>query len=353
MNSPLNNDAVLLPQDTAMLSTLSNQTVIVTGGTGLIGRALVSQLLILKVKRIILFSRSRTRAFHPSPIVNYVQYDATHTNALTGDALKAIQSADIIFNLAGEPIDDGRWTNDRKEILRNSRITGTKRIASMISSNPNITLISSSAVGVYGTSETSIHTEYDKLPMAPNDFLATLAREWEQATVTSENKPRTVIIRTGVVLSNEGGILQAMLRVFKAFLGGAPGTGKQWLSWVHIDDITRLLLYTAADKKYNGIYNGTAPNPVRLDEFCKSLGDIIGRPSWLPVPKAAITLLLGTEAAQLVLAGQRVIPKRTQSAGFLYRYKDIKNALKHLILKPTTVTKSKNDSLTNSSTSIR
>lgn len=187
--------------------------------------------------------------------------------------------------------------------------------------------VSASAVGYYGTSETKSFTE----ECGPGtDFLATLASAWEDAALSNAANSRTVVLRMGVVLGNGGGALEKMSVAFKAFLGGPPGTGTQWFSWVHIDDVVRLILHACVDEKWSGVYNATAPQPVRLAAFCQELGRALGRPNWLPVPSRAVQALMGSEAAELILAGQQVLPRRTRANGFIYKYKDVGSALQHL-----------------------
>lgn len=199
-------------------------------------------------------------------------------------------------------------------------------------------LVSASAVGYYGTSDTKLFRE-DSRP--GNDFLATLASAWEEAALQNVPNSRTVVLRMGVVLANGGGALQKMTAAFQAFLGGPPGGGKQWFSWVHVEDVCRLILHAAAEDKWDGVYNATAPQPVRLETFCTELGRAMGRPSWLPVPRQAVRALMGNEAAELILKGQHVVSRKVSENGFVYRYKDVGSALQQLMRSKSAVSEMK------------
>lgn len=311
---------------------LANRKVVVTGGTGLIGRALVESLRKAD-SNVCLLARNPSKARslfagRKGPLLSVLRYDAAAPEPLTSAAYDAVTNADIVINLAGEPVEDGRWTAERKGVLFNSRVTGTRKIADALrAEGSETTLINASAVGYYGTSEEKTFTEEDG-PGA--DFLATTAKAWEEAALRNSGNSRTVVFRIGVVLANGGGALEKMSAAFKAYLGGPPGGGTQWFSWVHIDDVVRLIISASIDPQWEGVYNANAPQPVRLAEFCKELGYALGRPSWLPVPRQAVQALLGNEAAELILAGQHVLPKRTRANGFVYRYKDVASALQQL-----------------------
>lgn len=329
-NARTTSNTTTLPGDVVVLEALAGKRVVVTGGTGMIGRELVSRLLQAQA-HVTLLARNTTLAkrLFPTSQMSVLAYDAALNTPLSSSVQDKVIGADIVVNLAGEPIESGRWTNARKRELRNSRITGTRKLASILDQSVRpITFVSASAIGYYGASESLVFTEDDS---SGSDFLADLASEWESVALESKHSGRTVVLRFGVVLSPTGGALNKMIPAFRAFLGGPPGSGRQWFSWVHIDDLVRLILHSAVDQKWNGIYNATAPQPVRLAEFCKELGRALGRPSWLPLPAQAVQLMLGGEAAQLVLAGQNVVPKRTRENGFVYKYKDVGSALQNLL----------------------
>lgn len=319
--------------DAPILKSLCKRDVVVTGATGFIGRQLVNTLRHADANVYVLSRdpRHAKQLFAPDgslPTPTIVQYDAA-TADLSADVESALATAHVVVNLAGEPVENGRWTTDRKRILCNSRINGTNKLVRHLGAQrSNAVFISASAVGYYGASNSKAFVE-DSPP--GTDFLAELAVAWEKAALINTQNSRTVVLRLGVVLGNGGGALEKMSTVFKAFLGGVPGGGEQWFSWVHIDDVVRLILHAAVDEKWQGVYNGTAPQPVRLSQFCSELGRALGRPNWLPVPRQAIQAIYGNEAAQLILAGQQVLPKRTRQNGFIYRYKDVASALQQLV----------------------
>jgi uncharacterized protein (TIGR01777 family) len=301
----------------------------ITGATGFVGRALV-QRLSAKGDQLVLFTRDRARAarcFPPEafPEVSIIGYQPT----VAGDWQAAIAGCDAVVNLAGAGIADGRWTEARKQEILDSRQGGTRRIVEAIAAaNPRPSvLINSSAIGFYGASETETFTEASS---AGKGFLAEVCQSWEaEARAVTVHDTRLVILRTGIVLGN-GGALGKMLPAFRAFAGGPLGSGQQWFSWIHLVDLVSLIEQAINNTQFSGTYNATAPNPVRMKEFCQVLGDVLQRPSWLPVPAFALDLLLG-EAAQVVLEGQRVLPDRTQQEGFEFRYPFLRPALEAIM----------------------
>ena len=303
--------------------------VAITGATGFIGRALV-QRLNQQGDSLVLFSRDRARAercFPRSafPNLSIVGYEPT----AAGDWQQAIAGCDGVVNLAGAPIAEGRWTTARKQEILDSRQLGTRRIVEAIAAaNPKPTvLVNSSAIGFYGPSETATFTETSK---AGPGFLAQVCQAWEaEALAITAQQTRLVILRTGIVLG-DGGALGKMLPVFRAFAGGPLGTGEQWFSWIHLMDMVNLIERSLKDPSFSGVYNATAPKPVRMGELCQVLGNLLNRPSWLPVPAFALDLLLG-EAAQVVLEGQCVLPDRAQQAGFQFDYGDLSAALRAIV----------------------
>lgn len=193
----------------------------------------------------------------------------------------------------------------------------------------NAVLISASAVGYYGTSETRTFTE----SQGPGtDFLARLAAAWERAAMRNSSHSRTVVLRFGVVLGRGGGALPKMADVFRMYMGGAPGGGKQWFSWVHVDDVVRMVVSAAVGVEWKGVFNCVAPEPVRLGRFCEELGKALGRPNWVPVPGSVVRVIMGNGAAELVLKGQKVVGKRASGVGFRYMYTDVREALRELIV---------------------
>ncbi|CAI7800300.1 unnamed protein product [Closterium sp. NIES-53] len=294
--------------------------VAVVGGTGFVGSALVKALL-AEGEQVKVLTRSVDRA--------KAVFAGTEGVELVGPEgwAAAVAGSGSVVNLAGTPIST-RWSPAIKAEIISSRVDTTAKIVEAINSLPKdkrpSVLVNTSAVGFYGTSETAT---YDESSPAGNDFLAEVCTKWEaEAQKVSPDSTRLAIIRFGVVLDKGGGALGKMLPIFQLFAGGPLGTGQQWMSWVHRDDLVALIIETLRNKEFKGVLNGTAPSPARMAQFCEALGSAIGRPSWLPVPNFAVQTLLG-EGAMVVLDGQRVLPKRTESLGFRYKYRNIQNAL--------------------------
>ena len=302
--------------------------VAITGASGFVGSRLVERLRTEGHQAIVLTRNpaSANRVFPKSafPNVEIVAYTPTES----GDWQQAIAGCDGVVNLAGEPISE-RWTPEHKQQILRSRKVGTQKVVEAIAKadpKPSV-LINSSAIGYYGTSET---TTFDETSPPGSDFLATVCQEWEaEAQKVKDLGVRLVIVRTGIVLGM-GGALAKMLPPFKLFAGGPIGTGRQWFSWIHREDLVNLILQALTQPNLEGIFNATAPNPVRMAEFCSTMGEVLHRPSWLPVPGFALEALLG-DGAKVVLEGQQVLPKRTQSVGFQYQYPAVKQALEEVL----------------------
>lgn len=303
--------------------------VAITGATGFVGSRLV-QRLHKDGHRILVLTRNTSSAlkvFPPGafPNVEIVAYTPT----ISGSWQDAIAGCDSVVNLAGEPIAEERWTPEQKQKILNSRQLGTQKIVEAIAKadpQPSV-LVSASAVGYYGTSETAT---FDETSSSGNDFLAQVCQAWEaEAQKVKDAGVRLVILRLGIVLGN-GGALDKMITPFKLFAGGPLGSGRQWLSWIHLDDLVNLILQALTNPKMEGVYNATAPHPVRMAELSQTLGQVMQRPSWLPVPGFALEALLG-DGAMVVLEGQQVMPQRTLKADFQYEYPDLLPALSQII----------------------
>jgi len=303
--------------------------VVVTGATGFVGRRLVERLQ-QAGDQILVLTRDPVRAenLFPTDAFSGVRILA-YQPLQSGDWQAQISGCDGVVNLAGAPIAESRWTPERKQEILDSRIVGTEKIVEAIaqaSIKPSV-LINSSAIGYYGTSETAV---FDETSPAGTDFLAQVCRAWEaEAEKVSAYGPRLVILRTGIVLG-QGGALAKMLPPFRLFAGGPLGSGQQWFSWIHLEDLIRLILQALRQSNLEGILNATAPQPVKMAELCHTLGEVLNRPSWLPVPAFALEALLG-DAARVVLEGQQVLPKRTQATGFDFHYMSLKPALQDLL----------------------
>lgn len=301
----------------------------IAGGTGFVGTRLVQKLTDAG-HNITVFTRSQKQGERIFPKRGFPNVEIVEYNPLqAGSWQTAIASAQAIVNLAGAGIADEPWTPQRKQEILDSRIETTKYIVEAIKQAPTKpqVLINASAVGYYGTSETAT---FDENSGAGDDFLATVCKRWEATAREVETTPtRLVMLRLGIVLGT-GGALGKMLTPFRLFAGGPLGTGEQWFSWIHIDDLVNLIQEAINSPQYQGVYNAVAPNPVKMSQLCENLGEVMNRPSWLPVPEFALKLLLG-EAAQAVLEGQKVLPKRTQEQGFQYQYPKVKSALADIV----------------------
>ncbi|MEG4851051.1 TIGR01777 family oxidoreductase [Microcoleus sp. B5-D4] len=303
--------------------------VAIAGATGFVGSRLVEKLQAAG-HQVVVLSRDGAKASRVFPASAYPNLEVVaYTPAESGDWQKSIAGCDAVVNLAGVPIAEERWTEARQQaILDSRRLTTAKLVEAIVNANPRPSVfVSASAIGYYGTSETA---EFDETSLAGNDFLATVCKDWEAAAQPAKNAgTRLAILRLGIVLGM-GGALAKMLPPFKLFAGGPIGTGKQWFSWVHREDVVDLILYALQNSQVEGVLNATAPNPVRMNELCQTLGEVLKRPSWLPVPGFALEMLLG-DGAKVVLEGQKVLPKQTLASGFQYQYPTLKLALEEIL----------------------
>ena len=303
--------------------------VAIAGATGFVGSRLVERLH-SEGHQVLVLARDSERARRVFPASAYPNLEIVgYTPAESGDWLHSIAGCDGVVNLAGVPIAEERWTAARQQAILDSRkLTTAKLVEAIALANPKPSVfVSASAIGFYGTSETA---EFEENSAAGDDFLATVCKEWESAAQPVKNAgTRLVILRLGIVLGM-GGALAKMVPAFRLFAGGPIGTGKQWFSWIHRDDVVNLILYALQNPQIEGVLNATAPNPVRMNELCETLGEILKRPSWLPVPAFALELLLG-DGAKVVLEGQQVLPKRTLVSGFQYEYPTLKLALEEIL----------------------
>jgi len=303
--------------------------VAIAGATGFVGSRLVERLH-SEGHSVLVLARDSERARRVFPASAYPNLEiVAYTPAESGDWQTSIAGCDSVVNLAGVPIAEEKWTAARKQAILDSRKLTTAKLVEAIAlanSKPSV-LVSTSAIGYYGTSETA---EFDETSPAGDDFLAAVCQEWEAAAQPVKDMgTRLAILRFGIILG-KGGALAKMLPPFKLFAGGPIGTGKQWFSWIHRDDVINLILYALQNPQIEGVLNATAPNPVRMNEFCETLGAVLQRPSWLPVPAFALEFLLG-DGAKVVLEGQKVLPKGTLASGFQYQYPTLKLALEEIL----------------------
>jgi len=239
---------------------------------------------------------------------------------------RGVREADAIVHLAGENLFAKRWTAAQKQLLRTSRIEGTRALAKLAAARRPVAFLSASAVGWYGPSD---DRELDERSPRGSGFVAELCSEWEAATAqASDAGVRTVIVRIGVVLGPRGGALSKMLTPFRLGLGGPLGSGRQWVSWIHLDDLCSLFLRLL--EQGAGVFNATAPQPVTMRELAATLGRVLHRPAVLPAPAPLMRLALG-EVADVLLTGQRVLPRRTEEIGFRFAYPALEPALRALL----------------------
>lgn len=304
--------------------------IIITGGSGLIGRALANSLA-ADQHEVVLLSRSPGRVTNLPSNVRAVAWDG-HTAQGWGELA---DGAGAIVNLAGESIaGEGflplRWSDERRQRIRDSRINAGRAVTAAVAGatqKPRV-VIQASAIGYYG-----VHGDeaLDESAPAGNDFLANVCREWEASSAGVETAGvRRVIIRIGVVLSTQGGALTRVLLPYRLFGGGRFGSGRQYWSWIHLDDVVRAIRASIEDEQFAGPINLTAPNPHTNNDFGKTLGQVLGRPHWLPVPAFALKLPFG-EVTTVVLDGQRVLPAKLQHAGFTFQFPQLAPALQDLL----------------------
>ena len=294
--------------------------ILLTGGTGLIGRALCRHWL-SQGHRLTVWSRK------PEKVAKICGAQARGVSRLEEVGQETV---DAVINLAGAPIADRPWTHKRKALLWSSRISLTETLLAWLESReqkPEL-LISGSAVGWYGDGGERELTE-DSPPVA-EDFASQLCIAWEETAQRAEaSGVRVVLVRTGLVLSAEGGFLSRLLLPFKLALGGPIGNGRQWMPWIHINDQIALIDFLLHQKNASGPYNACAPTPVRNREFAKTLGSVLHRPAFVPMPAFALKVGLG-ELSLLLLGGQRATPVRLLEAGFIFQFTDLRAALDDL-----------------------
>jgi uncharacterized protein (TIGR01777 family) len=294
--------------------------ILITGGTGFVGAHLTSRL-IREGHGVTIITRSLKETGQTFPGISRLQANPTQK----GPWQDKVKDFDAVINLAGASIFN-KWTDGYKKLIRESRMRTTQNIVEGIPSNPDhpMTLFSTSAVGYYG-----FHGDEELTEDSPpgDDFLARLAVEWEAEALRAREKGvRVVITRFGIVLGEKGGALGQMVPLFKKFIGGPIGSGKQWFSWVHIKDLAEAFLFLIKHPEVSGPANLCAPHPVRNKDLAKALGKILHRPSFLPAPGFMIKLVLG-EFGSIILEGQRVIPRKLLTSGFTFQYPEIETAL--------------------------
>jgi uncharacterized protein (TIGR01777 family) len=305
--------------------------VFIAGGTGLIGNRLVRRLHERKNTTILVLSRRPAEA--------RAQFGFA-ANVIEGDPLQpgpwmeAVEDCDVVINLVGESIFAKRWSEDFKKLLIDSRVKSTENLGLALArrtrrkdGTPKLH-INASATGYYGPHGDE---ELDENSPPGDDFLANVCKEWEKAIQQVEfSGVRTAYVRIGVVLDKEGGALPKLVGPFRIYMGGPVGSGNQYISWIHHEDLVSMILFLLDQPTAKGAYNGTAPTPVTNKELAVALGKQLNRPSFLPTPGFALKWVLG-EVADVVTQGQRVLPRRALSAGFTFKYPTIEGALADLL----------------------
>ncbi|HYO81990.1 MAG TPA: TIGR01777 family oxidoreductase [Bryobacteraceae bacterium] len=293
--------------------------VAVTGASGFIGRRLVARL-VSEAAEVVTLGR-KPAAQRAVDFIPWQASDPVDKQAFNG--------IDAVIHLAGEPVAQ-RWSAEVKKRIHDSRVIGTRNVVTALwdgNSRPRV-MVAASAVGYYGDRGEEVLTERSR---PGNDFLAQTCVKWEAESRRAEELAvRVVMLRTGIVLGAGGGALATMVPPFRAGVGGPVGSGKQWVPWIHLDDMVEIIMWALHDTRVSGPVNATAPHPVRNAEFAKELGHALGRPSLVPVPAFGLKLMYG-EMAGVVLGSQRVVPEGALAAGYTFRHPELGPALRQIL----------------------
>jgi uncharacterized protein len=296
--------------------------ILITGASGLIGKA-VQKSFSEKGYEMLLAGRGEPK--HE----NQIQW--TVEDGFRKEDLPRLEGLDGVVHLAGEGIAGLRWTDEKKKAIRDSRVNGTRNLVNALAGlkqKPKV-FIAGSALGFYGDRGDDVMTETS----SPGDtFLAEVCRQWEMESRRAEDLGiRTVLLRTGIVLSKDGGALATMMTPFKFGVGGTIGSGKQWMSWISLDDVVGIINFAIENDNLRGAINVVGPNPVTNEEFTKTLGDVLYRPTFLPLPEFAVNLVFGEMGDALLIHSTRVEPKRLLDAGYEFKFKSLKSALENAV----------------------
>ena len=292
--------------------------ILISGATGLVGRALMPRLRALGHEVRALSREKREESI----------YWKVEMGELDLRAVRKFGEPEAIIHLAGENIAAGRWTQEKKRRIRESRVEATRKLVGFILKNvPTLKVfVGASAIGFYGSRGEEVLTERSR---RGEGFLADVCEDWEAAAEPlAVAGVRVVHLRFGMILSRDGGALAKMLPVFRLGLGGRVGSGGQWVSWVSIEDVVRMIEFAVTEETTAGAYNAVAPEPVRNRDFTAALARELSRPAILPVPAAVVRLVFGEMGEALLLSSARVVPKRLEEAGFQFRYGHLREALK-------------------------
>ncbi len=290
---------------------------LITGGTGLLGRELLANL-----PDAVVSSRGPATTGSKLGSVRAVRWDPAREAA----PREAFQGVEAIFNLAGEPVAEGRWTEEKKRRIRDSRVAGTRNLVAglrALDPKPKV-LVCASAVGYYGDRGDE---ELNESSQAGRGFLAEVCAEWEREALAAESfGVRVVCVRIGIVLAPGGGALARMITPFKLGAGGRLGSGKQWMPWIHIDDAVGVLLHAARTAGVRGAINAVSPHPVTNAEFTRALAHALHRPAFLQVPKTVLRIAFG-EMSEILMASQRVLPHVAGRTGYAFKHTELEGAL--------------------------
>lgn len=297
--------------------------ILISGASGLVGKHLIPT---LKAK-----GHEVHRLVRKAPnSSDEIQWDAEKGFSETEQA--KLEDFDAVVHLAGDNVASENWSDERKRKIKESRVVGTRVLVDALKSlqNPPKHFISASAIGFYGNRKDEILTEDSQ---KGEGFLPDVCAAWEDESKKAEEFARVVCMRIGVVLAKDGGALEKMLTPFKFGVGGTVGSGKQWMSWIALDDLIKAVHFFLKNENLDSSFNLTAPNPVTNEEFTKTLGTVLNRPTILPIPQFAIKTLFGEMGETLLLQGARVLPKRLQDAGFEFEFNNLEDAMKSILKK--------------------
>jgi len=295
--------------------------ILISGASGLVGKHLIPT---LKAKGHEVYKLVRKTPKSSDEI----QWDAEKGFSETEQA--KLKNFDAVVHLAGDNVASENWSDEKKRKIRDSRVIGTRVLVDALkqTQNPPRIFVAASAVGFYGNRKSEVLTEDSS---AGKGFLTDVCTAWEDEIEKAEAFARVVYLRIGVVLAENGGALEKMLTPFKLGVGGTIGSGKQWMSWIALDDLIKIVHFALENENLRGAVNTVAPNPATNEEFTKTLGKVLHRPTVLPIPEFAIKLMFGEMGKTLLLEGARVLPKKLQDAGFEFQFSNLEAAMKHVL----------------------